>query len=74
MEILKGKYKGLQVIASKGICNTASVNIYDINDEEVVAGINNLQARKYKLYYNLKGDVYFNFGKRREYISDFLRI
>lgn len=72
-KISKGKHKGLQVIATKGICNTMSINIYNINCGEVVAGINNMQVRKYKLYYNLKG-IYFNLGKRREYLEEYMRV
>ena len=62
-------------IASLAICNTASLNIYDIEhgiEDYVVAGMNNAQPRRYKVYYTSKG-AYFNWGGCRYYLSEFLR-
>ena len=63
------------VIGSYTLSNVASLNIYNIEDREeyVVAGINNDKKRKYKLYFNNKG-TYFNWGKHRYYLHDFIRL
>jgi hypothetical protein len=70
-------YQDIHIIASCGICNTASLNIYgmiefDI-DDYVIAGINNFKPHKYKLYNTIKG-VYFNYGGSRYYLNEFMRI
>ena len=62
-----------KVIASCGICNTASLNLFELNDDYVVAGINNLKARTYKIYSTNKG-LYFNFGGSRWYLHEFMRV
>lgn len=64
----------MDIIASKGICNTGSINIYSIDEREetLQAGINNQKPRTYKIYYTSKG-VYFNFKGTREYLSDYIR-
>ena len=63
------------LIGSYSLSNIASLNIYDINDGEeyVIAGINNNSKRKYKLYFNNKG-AYFNWGKHRYYLHEFIRL
>lgn len=63
------------IIASKGITNNISINIYDIIygiNDKVVAGYNNENPRKYKIYYNTKGG-YFNLGGR-QYLNEFIRL
>ena len=70
------KKEKIQVIASKGLCNIASLNIYKIEngiDDYVIAGVNNLNVRKYKLYNSTKG-TYFNFGGTRNYLNEFIRL
>ena len=70
---MKEKLKALEVIASCGLCNTASLNIYDIEhgiEDYVVAGMNNDQPRRYKVYYTGKG-AYFNWAGHRYYLSEF---
>lgn len=62
-----------KVIAVIGITNVASMNIYDLSDEEVLAGINNATPRQYKLYVNTKG-YYFNFRGRRFYLEEAMRV
>ena len=62
-----------KVIAVIGLTNTASINIYDINDEEIVVGVNNIKPRTYKLYHTNKG-VYFNFKGSRYYLNEALRV
>lgn len=67
--------KVLKVEASCLICNNASLNIYDIEydiDNCVIAGLNSDTPRKYKLYDTNKG-TYFNYGKTRYYLSEFMR-
>lgn len=62
----------MKVIASCPICNTASLNIYTIDEEVVYASINNDNPKKYKLYTSTKG-CYFRFAKTRYYLSEFMR-
>lgn len=60
-------------IASLAICNTASLNIYGVEhgiEDYVIAGMNNDQPRRYKVYYTGKGP-YFNWGGCRYYLSEF---
>lgn len=65
----------MQVIGSIGLCNTASLNVYDVDPygEFVHAGLNNSSPRKRKLYTNGKGS-FFMFGKARYYMHDVLRV
>lgn len=65
--------KEIAVIAVIGLTNTAFLNIYDINDEEIVLGVNNNKSRTYKLYHTNKG-VYFNFKGSRYYLHDAIRV
>ena len=66
----------MKPIASLGLCNTASLNIYEfeygINDY-VIVGLNNEVPRKYKLHHNTKG-TFFNWGKHRYYLGEFILI
>ncbi|OAA90875.1 hypothetical protein [Clostridium ljungdahlii] len=65
-----------KVIASCGLCNAASLNLYEILngiDDYVIAGINNNKPRKYKLYSTNKG-IYFNWGGNRYYLHEFIRL
>ena len=61
------------VIASKCICNTASINIYHASNYYVVAGMNNSIPKWYKVYHTAKGRAYFNFGGTREYLDEYIR-
>lgn len=62
-----------KLIAVIGLTNTSSMNIYDLSDEEVLAGINNEKPRKYKVYVNTKG-YYFNFRGCRFYLEEAMRV
>ena len=62
------------VIASKCICNNASINIYYLSRYYVVVGINNDIPKWYKVYETVKGSPYFNFRGSREYLEDYIRI
>ena len=62
------------VIASKCLCNTASINIYYVSSYYVVAGINNDIPKWYKVYETVKGRPYFNFGGTREYLDEYIRL
>ena len=62
------------VIASKCICNTASINIYHISNYYVVAEINSNIPKWYKVYHTAKGRAYFNFGGTREYLDEYIRV
>lgn len=62
-----------KLIAVIGLTNTSSLNIYDVNDEEIIVGLNNQTPRTYKLYYTNKG-VYFNFKGSRYYLQDAFRV
>lgn len=64
-----------KVIGSYGICNSASLNIYEVVndiDDYVMAGFNNDKPRKYKVYYTGKGS-YFNYKGSRYYLNEFMR-
>lgn len=63
----------MRVIGSIGMCNTASLNIYEVdaNEEIIVAGLNNDKPRRYKLYNNTKG-TYFNWGGSRQYLHEII--
>lgn len=69
----KGMAKMEKLIAVIGLTNTSSLNIYDVNDEEIIVGLNNQTPRIYKLYYTNKG-VYFNFKGSRYYLQDAIRV
>ena len=60
------------VIASKCLCNTASINIYYLSSYYVVAGINNDIPKWYKVYETVKGRCYFNFRGSREYLEEYI--
>lgn len=62
-----------KIIAAKVICNTASINVYSIEEEKIEAGLNDDKPKKYKLYYNTNG-VYFNFLGQRQYLDEFIRL
>ena len=62
------------VIASKCLCNTASINIYHLSNYYVVAGINNDIPKWYKVYETVKGRCYFNFRGSREYLEEYTRL
>ena len=62
------------VIASKGICNTASINIYYLSSYYAVVGLNNSIPKWYKVYETLNGKAYFNFKGSREYLDEYIRI
>lgn len=64
----------LKVIASYGICNTASLNIYAINDEKVLVGMNNDKPRWLKIY-DPAMRAYFNYKKMGKiYLDMFCRV
>lgn len=68
--------KELKFVASLGLCNTASLNIYDIEhsiEDYVIAGMNNDRPRRYKVHYTDKG-AYFNWAGHRYYLSEFVKI
>jgi len=66
--------ENLKVIGSIGICNTASINIHEVDNygDYVIASINNIKPRRHKLYCNTKG-VFFNLCGRN-YLHDVMRV
>lgn len=65
-----------KVIASCGICNAASLNIYEFIpgiNKYVVVGLNKDIPRKHKLYTVEKG-TFFMWGGRRYYLDEFTRL
>lgn len=64
-----------KIIGSIGICNTASINIYGIDEaqERILSGFNGDKPRWRKLYFSERG-VYFNFAGRRCYLDEVMRI
>ena len=59
-------------VATKCICNTASMNIYYVSSYYVVVGINNEIPKWYKVYETVKGRPYFNFRGSREYLEEYI--
>ena len=71
------KQNDLQVIATLGICNTLSLNIYGIEygiDDRIIVGYSNEKPTKNKIYYNSKGETYFKKHGKRFYINEFMRV
>ena len=62
------------VLASKSVCNTASMNIYYVSSYYVVVGMNNDIPKWYKVYDTPKGRCYFNFKGSREYLDEYTRL
>lgn len=64
----------MNMIASCGVTNTFGIALYEVDSygEYVLAGVNNDKPKKYKLYETGKG-YYFNFGRCRFYLHDFIR-
>ena len=71
-----------EVIGIYPICNCWSLCIYDFIygiEDYVIAGIrmdedSRNKKRRYKIYYNNKGNPYFNFKRSRIYFKDILRV
>ena len=61
-------------VATKCICNTASMNIYYVSSYYVVVGMNNDIPKWYKVYDTPKGRCYFNFRGSREYLDEYIRL
>ena len=73
-ELIEGLWSD-RVIGSMGLCNTASLNIYEIDDgdERILAGLNNDQPRWYKLNSTEKG-FFFKWGGNRVYLDEIIRV
>lgn len=61
----------IKPIAVIGLTNTSGIEIYDINDEQVLAKLTNKAPRWYKLYTNTKG-TFFNLAGR-QYLDQAIR-
>lgn len=64
-------------IGVKGITNTISLNIYQIEhgiETRVLGGFNNDKPRWRKVYTTSKGRNYFLVSGSRHYLDEFLRI
>ena len=61
-------------VATKCICNTASMNIYHVSSYYAVVGINNEIPKWYKVYTTSKGRCYFNFRGSIEYLDEYIRL
>lgn len=66
-----------KVIASYGLSNTASLNIYgtihDI-DDYVLVGMNDEKPRKRKVCYLNSGRSYFWYGGNRYYLDECIKV
>lgn len=62
------------VVASRSVCNTASINIYYLSSYYAVVGLNNAIPKWYKVYETTTGRLYFNFRGAREYLDEYIRI
>lgn len=71
-----------KVIASCGISNTASMNIYEIIhgiDDSVIAGINDSEPEEYTLLHDVDDETenirsYFEYGEFVFYLDEFIRV
>ena len=66
----------MDIIANYGICNTASVNIYNIIygiEDYILAGINKEEPKEYLIEYDEEGEPYFNIGFD-VYLNECMRI
>ena len=66
----------MKYIAVKSISNTCSIGIKEADDEKVSFDIVSdkvLSKHKAKVYQNLKGDFFFEFGNVRYYLNEFIR-
>lgn len=66
-------YKDREVIASWGICNTASLNVYEIEEDVLLVGINNNRPEKREIQYDLEGRPYIDWGGEY-YLDECMRI
>ena len=62
------------VIACWEICNTASLNVYSINEEEVVAGINNQEPETFEVLTDDDGEFYIDFHGSHYYLNECMRV
>lgn len=62
-----------KVIASWGICNTASLNVYEVNDDHVLVGINNNEPELVDIEYDPEGRPYIDWGGEY-YLDECMRI
>lgn len=62
------------VIACWGICNTASLNAYSVNEEEVVAGINNSEPETFNVQSDLDGEFFIDFHGSHYYLNERMRV
>lgn len=63
----------LKVIGFWVICNTASLNVYGIEDEKMLVGINDNKPRWHKIYTNSKRS-FIKFGGATWDLSECIRI
>ena len=67
----------MKYIAVKSISNNCSIGIKEADEEKVafdfVTADKILSQHKAKVYQNLKGFFFFNFGGRRFYLNEFIR-
>jgi len=75
--LLEDPPENRKVIASYGLSNTCSVNIYDINygiDDAVVAGINNDNPEEYTIEYDEESNPYFSINGMDIPLSDCMKL
>ena len=66
-------HESREVIASWGICNTASLNVYDIGEDDLLVGINNNRPERKEIEYDQEGEPYIDFGGHY-YLNECMRI
>lgn len=65
MEIAKATYT---------LNNIAGVTVYDLNDEEVLAGINNETPCLYKIEYDEAGAAFFEIEGNKVLLNECIRV
>lgn len=66
----------MKIIASYGLCNTASVNVYDVRygiEDEVLAGINDQEPEWCQIDYN-EDECVFRLGELEVPLNECIRV
>ena len=68
--------KDMKPIGVKALTNTMSLCVYEVDasGDYLYAGVPGKLPKKYKCYQSVEKGAYFNWGKTRNYLSEFMRV